>query len=131
MILEFVTTEQLIERARAMKFYNLQMEQILTVKEACEGGGLYAWMNAERDFQSESALIGRMKLIKGVVDQYGDAAIDKYMELTTQPDKAHPFYKDFELLDNFCPELNVKSLLVPMKKEEFEAYLEVYNKVFK
>lgn len=129
MIIKFVKKEEVLEKLNNLIFFNKNLEQVNTVENYLSetGGGLLRWMNAHEDFSFESQLIEKMKMVKSVVDEHGDKAIDQYHKLTQEPDKSHPFYDIVDFLKKDLPDID--KIFIPMKKEEFEFFLTIYNEL--
>lgn len=131
MILRFVNKDDIIEKARNLKFFNKKLEEIDTVENYLKetGGGLLKWIKAEDDYGFEASIIEKIKMVKSVVDKFGDDAINEYERLTKKPDTTHPLYDKFRIIRDIMPEID--ECFIPMKKEEFEIYVQVYQDVFK
>lgn len=126
MIIRFGGKDDIVEIVKNLKFFNRALEQVDTVENYLKetGGGLVKWMQAEEDFGWEAGVVEKLKMVKGVVDKFGDDAINEYESLTS-PNPKHPIY---ELFRNVMPDTKIfDDVFTPMKKSEFEIYLQVYQ----
>lgn len=131
--MSFKHVKYLTEKFSSLKFYDKNLDQVMTVNEllAETGGGLLPWINTDSDYHRETQIIEKMRMVRDVAQKFGDSAIDEYKRVTEQPDTSHPLYSDFRLVHDICPELEIDAMFIPISKGEFENYLKVYNAVIK
>ncbi len=92
--------------------------------------GILGYIAMCEEKMHEDFLIEKMKVIKSVLDKQGDEALDALQTLTS-PDETHflqpikSFFKEDDMLCDMFDELSI-----PMKKEEFYHYLDIYNQVY-
>jgi len=132
MVLQICTKDDLIEKALELEYFDKDLQQITCPHRVAKGGGLYAHMMAEQNYDFEYSLVKKLKMVREVIENEDtEASIDEYVRLTEQPDTNHPLYDQFKTINKFAPQMKLDSFFIPMDKGEFEIYLEVYNTVFK
>lgn len=124
--------EAAIKLLNSMKYYNKNTLQPFKSNEEIQSNiGIIPYIRIYEEKMNEDYLIDKMKIIRGILEKRGNEAIDAYQELTS-PDEnnfLYPLKNMFDRTDSGIGNL-IAELTIPMKKDEFEHYLEIYNQIY-
>jgi len=120
--------KEALEVLRNMKYYNKRTLEPFEFT-AVEGLGILGYMRVYEDKMHEDFLIDKCKIVIDILNKHGDEAIDAFQKLTS-PDEnnfLYPLKRMFERSgDEWFTEM-IDELSIPMKKEEFYHYLDIYK----
>lgn len=125
----YYNKEDALKILNNMKYYKRNLELIKDESESFIG--LIPAIRRHEEKMYEDYLVEKLKIVKSVLDKNGNEAIDAYIDLT-KPDETHflqplkSFFEKDEWLTNIFDELSI-----PMNKDEFEHYLDIYNQFYK
>lgn len=122
--------EKALEILRNLKYYNSSFEELESNEDIITRVGLFPFLGSISDDKiHEDFLCDKMRVVKSVLLKSGDDAIDEW-ETLTSPNNSH----FLQPIKKMMPEENwlhdiLDELSIPMKKDEFEHYLDIYNSI--
>jgi len=112
-----------------MKYYSSNFIEIESNEDITKRIGMIPFlMNVAADKSEEGFLCEKMLAVKSILDKSGDEAIDAYQELTSPKENELSDIKKFFPNDKWLADM-LDELSIPMKKKEFEHYLDIYNRL--
>jgi len=119
-----LSKEECLKTLENLKFYNKDF-----TRNDFKMRGLMEIVKYERQESYEEFVIEKMIIVKSVVNLHGDAALDRYLELQ-EPNVPKDMYFALQIsaLKEFGFDQLIRDSFIPMTKDHFSHYLEVYNK---
>lgn len=114
-----------------MKYYKRNLEPSKKIDE--RSIGIIPYIKLYEDKSHEDFLADKLKTVKSILDKHGDEAIDAFQELTSpnENDFLMPLKKFSVIGEDEEFSKIIDELSIPMKKDEFYHYLDIYNQFYK